>query len=203
MHPYLCLLNQLLFVMMMNVTPPLKTAVRKPDQQERVAFLLSQVGSRSAQEFARLIEPLGLVPADAGILRLIARFPGISQQGLAQALHMHASRLVLLIDDLESRGLVVRKAHPSDRRLYSLALTTKGEETLQAIMDLAEEHNRLMCAALTRAEATTLHSLLSKIVLQQGLTAGVHPGYGTLDKKLNATPRRLAGKAAPKSRVVS
>jgi DNA-binding MarR family transcriptional regulator len=193
MEAYLCLLNQLLFVMMMNVNQPTKTG-RKQDQQERVAFLLSQVGSRSAQEFARLIEPLGLAPADAGILRLVGRSEGISQQGLAQALHMHASRLVLLIDDLESRGLVVRKAHPSDRRLYSLALTAKGEETLHAMRGVADEHNRLMCAALTRAESAQLQLLLSKIVEQQNLTAGVHPGYRNLGKKATLRGRRRAGK---------
>ena len=167
-----------------------QTMTSKQIEQERVAFLLSQVGGRAAQEFARLLEPLGLAPADAGILRLVARSEGISQQALAAALHMHASRLVALIDDLESRGLLTREAHPTDRRLYSLALTAKGREALLSLREVADEHNRLLCAALTRTEVTELQSLLSKIAEQQGLTAGVHPGYRSLNKKSRSKARK-------------
>ena len=80
----------------------------QPPPKNGIAFLLSQVGARSAQEFARLLEPLKLSPADAGILRLLRQTPGISQQQLAETLGMHASRLVAVIDTLESRKLVAR-----------------------------------------------------------------------------------------------
>lgn len=161
--------------------------MRKENEREQVAFLLSQVGGRSAQEFARLLTPLKLAPADAGILRLIRRTQGISQQNLAKALGMHASRLVALIDDLESRELVIRKSNPSDRRLYSLELTAKGEEILRSIRDLAEEHNRLMCAALTRTEAAQLELLLLKIAAEKGLASGVHPGYRDIGRTRKST----------------
>jgi DNA-binding MarR family transcriptional regulator len=164
----------------------------KQNESDRVAFLLSQLGARAAQEFTRLLTPLDLAPADAGILRLVARSQGISQQALAAALNMHASRLVALIDDLESRGLLVREVHATDRRLYSLALTAKGKETLLSIREVADEHNRLMCAALTRAETATLQALLSKIADQMGLAAGVHPGYQGMSGKPSST-RRPAG----------
>jgi len=161
----------------------------KQNESDRAAFLLSQLGARAAQEFTRLLAPLDLAPADAGILRLVARSEGISQQALAAALNMHASRLVALIDDLESRGLLVRKVHATDRRLYSLALTAKGKETLLSIREVADEHNRLMCAALTRAQTVTLQALLSKIAVQMGLAAGVHPGYQSMSGKPSSTRR--------------
>ena len=164
----------------------------KQNDSDRVAFLFSQLGARAAQEFTRLLTPLDLAPADAGILRLVARSEGISQQALAAALNMHASRLVALIDDLESRSLLVREVHATDRRLYSLALTAKGKETLLSIREVADEHNRLMCAALTRAETVTLQALLSKIAVQMGLATGVHPGYRSISGKPSAT-RHPAG----------
>jgi hypothetical protein len=61
--------------------------------QDRAAFLLSQIVSRSAQQFGQLLVPLGLTPADAGILRLIGRSEGLSQQSLSQALNMHANSM--------------------------------------------------------------------------------------------------------------
>lgn len=153
--------------------------------QTAVAFLLSQVGVRSAQEFARLLEPLGLSPADAGILRLLRQSAGISQQELARTLGMHASRLVGIIDALESRRLLARAPNPDDRRLYSLHLTDAGSQTLAQIGQIARTHNELMCSGLKSAEAEQLGTLLQKIAANQGLTPKVHPGY----KDLKAPPR--------------
>jgi DNA-binding MarR family transcriptional regulator len=156
----------------------------KPKQSapSRVAFLLSQVGVRSAQEFARLLTPLKLTPADAGILRILRHSDGISQQNLAKALNMHASRLVALIDALESQGLLVREQNATDRRIYSLKLTSEGNEVLRSLGELAREHDELMCAGLSSAERAQLESLLQKIVKRQGLTLGVHPGYRDIGK---------------------
>lgn len=154
-----------------------------------VAFLLSQVGARSAQEFARLLDPLKLSPADVGILRLLRQSPGISQQQLAETLGMHASRLVAIIDTLESRKLVARAQNPDDRRLYSLRLTTRGTDTLAEIGNIARTHNELMCSGLKPAEIEQLATLLQKIAAAQGLTPKVHPGY----KDLKNGPQPPAG----------
>jgi DNA-binding MarR family transcriptional regulator len=155
-----------------------------------VAFLLSQAGGRSAQEFARLLAPLGLTPPDAGILRIVRQQEGISQQNLAKALHMHPSRLVALIDALETRGLVLREPHASDRRLYSLRLTLKGQEVFRSIGDLAREHNQVMCAGLNAAECAQLESLLQKVVSGQGMAPGVHPGYRDIGKAKKRSAKR-------------
>src|ERR1700726_811035 len=83
-----------------------------------VAFLLAQLGAHAAAAFAERIRPLALTPPQAGVLRLLAQFPGQSQRELADALQMHAPRLVALIDELEGRGLVARERDPHDRRNY-------------------------------------------------------------------------------------
>jgi len=158
-----------------------------------VAFLLSQVGARSAQEFARLLEPLKLSPADAGILRLLRQSPGISQQRLAETLGMHASRLVAIVDALESRKLIARAPNPEDRRLYSLHLTAHGAETLAEIGEIARTHNDLMCAGLKATEVEQLAALLQKVATAQGLAPKVHPGYKELGKNRKKGLQPIAG----------
>src|SRR5437764_4607815 len=91
--------------------------------ERAVAFLLAQLGAHAAARFAERLAPLSLKPSDAGIIRLLAETAGLSQQALAGQLGMHASRLVLVVDDLEARGLVKREAVPGDRRAYALHLT--------------------------------------------------------------------------------
>src|SRR5271155_940017 len=87
------------------------------------SFLLAQLGSHAAAKFAKRLEPLGFAPQHVGILRFIAQSPGISQQDLANALNMHASRLVSMLDELQERGLLERRPSEQDRRLYALHLT--------------------------------------------------------------------------------
>lgn len=148
-----------------------------------VAFLLSQTGSLSAQLFAELLEPLRFVPSEAGILRLLDRTPGISQQDLAGRLNMHASRLVAIIDGLEGRGLVARETNERDRRIYCLRLTAAGHESLAAIGRVARAHEEAVCEGLSDIERGQLAGLLRKIAGRQGLAPGIHPGYKTLGAK--------------------
>jgi DNA-binding MarR family transcriptional regulator len=158
-----------------------------------IGFLLAQVGAHAAGRFAERLAPLGLKPPDAGILRMLGQSPGISQQELASRLNMHASRLVALVDDLETLGLVERQAKAEDRRTHALHLTSKGSSTLGVIGQIAREHNEDLCSALGREEREAFGKLLLRIAEQQGLSAGVHPGYRRLpvgDRKPQGAERR-------------
>ena len=142
------------------------------------AFLLAQIGSHAASRFAARLADLELIPAQAGVLRILAATPAITQQALATALGTLPSRLVAIIDELESKGLLQRRASESDRRSYALHLTEKGISTLQAISKVAREHQQSLLAALSEEEQTALAGLLQRVADEQGLTRGVHPGFG-------------------------
>jgi DNA-binding MarR family transcriptional regulator len=141
------------------------------------AFLLAQVGAHAAARFAERLSPLGLTPAHAGVLRILARSPDMTQRALADLLGMFPSRLVLLLDDLEVKGLLERHARPEDRRSYALRLTAAGRVQLEKIGRVSRQHQADLCAALTVAETNRLRELLQKIATQQELRPGVHPGY--------------------------
>jgi DNA-binding MarR family transcriptional regulator len=141
------------------------------------AFLLAQVGAHAASRFAARLSEVDLIPAHAGIFRILSATPAISQQALATALGTVPSRLVALVDDLEARGLVERRAHESDRRTYALHLTDKGVATMETISRVAREHRQDLLAALSDEEQATLSVLLQRVAEQQGLLTGVHPGY--------------------------
>jgi DNA-binding MarR family transcriptional regulator len=147
------------------------------------AFLLAQVGAHAAGKFAERLEVLQLSPADAGVVRLLRMSPGISQQELAARLRIHPSRLVAIVDALEKRKIVERRANEEDRRLYSLHLTKSGGELLERIGTVAREHQEALLSALSSEERGQLAALLTKVAEQQGLTSGVHPGYQRLGNR--------------------
>jgi DNA-binding MarR family transcriptional regulator len=146
------------------------------------AFLLAQVGAHAASRFAARLSEADLAPAHAGIFRILSTTPAISQQALATALGTVPSRLVALVDDLEARGLVERRAHESDRRTYALHLTDKGKATMETIGRVAREHRQDLLAALSDEEQATLSALLKRVAEQQGLLTGVHPGYARIGR---------------------
>jgi DNA-binding MarR family transcriptional regulator len=155
-----------------------------PSDTERghPAFLLAQVGAYAATRFAERLSSLNLTPPDAGILRLLRKAAGISQQELSARLRIHPSRLVAILDNLEQRKLVERKPNPQDRRLYSLHLTKDGSEILERIGKVAREHQDALLSTLSVDERGKLTELLHRIADAQGLTPGVHPGYQRLGK---------------------
>jgi len=144
------------------------------------AFLLAQLGAHGARRFGERIKVINLTPPHAGILRMIASLPECSQKGLAERLGVLPSRMMILIDELDAKGLVKRHRSTKDRRNYALALTKHGEKVLQKLSRLAAEHEAYLCAVLNAEEKSTLAKLCRKIAAQQGLTPGVHPGYRDL-----------------------
>jgi DNA-binding MarR family transcriptional regulator len=141
------------------------------------SFLLSQLGNHAAMKFAERLEPLGFAPQHAGIFRILAQNPGVSQQDLASTLNMHASRLVGILDELQQRGLVERRPSERDRRLYALHLTSDGERALRQIGEAARDHHQALMAGLSADQQKQLTELLEIILKNQNLTPGVHPGY--------------------------
>jgi DNA-binding MarR family transcriptional regulator len=148
-----------------------------------VAFLLAQLGAHAAAAFAERIRPLELTPPQAGVLRRLAQAPGQSQRGLADALGMHAPRLVALIDELEDRGLVARDRDPDDRRNYAISLTEEGRRVLGELARVARAHELAMTAALDRDERAQLLELLRRIAEEQDLAPGVHPGFRHIGRR--------------------
>jgi DNA-binding MarR family transcriptional regulator len=130
----------------------------------------------------RLKAALDLTPPHAGILRALTSSAGASQQALAGRLGVLPSRLVALVDELESRGLLERRDNLDDRRTHALHLTDAGRGTLDSIGRVAREHQHALCEALSAQEQEQLAGMLLRIARQQGLEPGVHPGFKTLGR---------------------
>jgi DNA-binding MarR family transcriptional regulator len=153
------------------------------------AFLLTQIGTHAAQEFATRVAELDLTPPQAGLLRAVALEPGRSQQALARHLGTPATRLVALVDGLEQRGLVERRRNPDDRRLYAVHLTDAGRRFMGRLGRVAREHDDALLDGLAPDERAQLHDLLTRVARTRGLVAGVHPGYRTLGEAGSSRPR--------------
>jgi DNA-binding MarR family transcriptional regulator len=100
----------------------------------------------------------GLAPRQHQALLAIKGYPGGGEAtigDLAERLGIRHHSTVGLVDRLVSRGYLVRRADPLDRRRTLLALTASGE---QALAGLAAAHQREL-----RRVAPLLKSLLGRL----------------------------------------
>jgi DNA-binding MarR family transcriptional regulator len=166
-----------------------------------VAFLLAQLGHLAAGLFAEQMATLDLTPPHAGILRVIASEPGLSQQALSDRLELLPSRVVAYVDELEDRGYVERRRHPSDRRLRALYLTAAGKKLMRKLSELARQHEHRFTAALDAEQRSALRGMLTTLAQQQGLKPHVHPGYRTLPRLADSPPQAGGGTSRLRGRA--
>jgi DNA-binding MarR family transcriptional regulator len=136
-------------------------------------MLLAQLGTHAAARFAERLEPLGLAPRHAGVLRVLRQSTGVNQRVVAESLGLPPSRLVALVDELEHRGLVERREDPQDRRSYALHLTARGSDVLEEIGRIARRHGEDLLRSLDPRERQELSTFLVRILEARRLRPGV------------------------------
>src|SRR5258706_142480 len=97
---------------------------------ERIPFLLAQLGSYVSSDFQHRLAPIGADPRTYAVLLALAADDGQSQRQLSARLGIHRNAMVTVIDNLENRGLAKRLTHPDDRRAFAITLTAKARRLL-------------------------------------------------------------------------
>jgi DNA-binding MarR family transcriptional regulator len=132
----------------------------------QVAYLLGQVGSAVEGRFAERLAVLGLSTQHALVLRAVGVGPGRSQVELAQATGLSPSRLVALVDELESMDAVRRERLPADRRRHAVQLTRPGQELIRRVARAAADHGGEVLGDLDPSERELLQHLLGRVRLR-------------------------------------
>ena len=101
------------------------------------------------------------------ILSRLERQPGMSQNEMAAICEVEPITVGRLIDRLESRGLVERRADPSDRRIRRLHLLPAAKPILETINEARESMNARITAGLDEDTRNTLIDAL--LVLKENL----------------------------------
>ena len=134
-------------------------------QQEAWRLMLELFFAHRGQLLA-VAQEFGLAPQQAFALQRLQPDEPMKLSDLASALHCDNSSVTGIADRLEKAGLAERQAHPTDRRVKTLALTERGKvirglykdrigtapETLQ---NLTDEDAAILVEILTRAKTET------------------------------------------------
>ncbi|MGF6446927.1 MarR family winged helix-turn-helix transcriptional regulator [Paraburkholderia youngii] len=97
------------------------------------------------------------------VLRLVCAEPDITPKAVSQRALIEKTLLSKVLAELESRGLITRNVHASDRRSIALRATRHGLEVAQASEAVGAELEVELAKALSANERKTLERLLSKL----------------------------------------
>lgn len=86
----------------------------------------------------------------------------VPQQELGEMLCIDANNLVLLLNELESRGFAYRRRDPTDRRRHLVEITDEGLAAFENAERGIESVEGDVLASLTSRERTELQGLLTK-----------------------------------------
>ncbi len=154
-----------------------------------VAFLVSQLGYAVSRRVRAELEDLSLEPRHFGLMRAVAVARDLSQQALADSLHIPASSIVALLDRLEAKGFVRRRLDPADRRVRLVELTEAGRAVLARAIELGVGIEAAVCQGLDVDQREELISNLEKVAANVGLTLGVDPGFDGTGKEAGPSRR--------------
>ncbi len=131
-----------------------------------LALLLARCARGLDEAVESRLAPLGLRTRALGLACLARAGGGATQRSLGRSLNVDRTSMVALVDDLEKRGLVERRASPEDRRCHRIGLSAEGERVLRRAERASAEAEDEFLAPLARAERVQLRRLLVKLVVR-------------------------------------
>ncbi len=135
----------------------------EPQPERSIGFLIADVARLLTRNFDRRAQKFELSRAQWQVLAWLKRNQGISQTGLADMLEMSPMTLMRHVDKLEATGLVERRAHPVDRRIYQLYLGRHAHPMLDRLWELGSQTRQEALGNLPKTEEEVLLRALSRM----------------------------------------
>lgn len=150
---------------MVRMTTSSETNTANPAEDAWKAILgLVGWGPGRAPRFPVVALELDLSPKQLGTLwRLEPGGEGLPMRDIAESLYCDASYVTDMVDKLEERGLIERRADDKDRRVKRIALTGEGEKLRARALAMLYEPPAAL-SALPASDQRKLAELLARVL---------------------------------------
>nr|WSZ94770.1 MarR family transcriptional regulator [Streptomyces sp. NBC_00857] len=136
-----------------------------PDADGMLAEQLLRLTRRIHRVQKLQLEPIGITPAQARLLRTVAFYDRPPRMAdLAERLEVVPRAVTTLVDGLEASGWVRRVPDPTNRRVVRIELTDTGRATLNSLRGARRSAAEDVLAPLTAEQREVLGGLLSTLV---------------------------------------
>jgi MarR family transcriptional regulator for hemolysin len=129
----------------------------------RVEGTLLSTARSMRRAYDRCLAEVGVHLTEASILAHLGSGGPLTQVELARRIGTSRARVGVHVDGLAAKGAVERRADPTDRRVWRVALTTSGHELWTRTIEIDQAVRRRLRAGTTAAERRQLDRLLACI----------------------------------------
>jgi MarR family 2-MHQ and catechol resistance regulon transcriptional repressor len=127
-------------------------------------WLIMMKAHRTLQRLAtRSIESSEVGLSDFAVMEMLLHKGPQPVNEIGRRVELTSGAITTAVDRLESRGLVTREAHPSDRRARIVRLTRTGKEQAARIFAGHKAAMDVAANGLSKTERATLIDLLKKL----------------------------------------
>jgi homoprotocatechuate degradation regulator HpaR len=152
--------------------PPKPAGTRVHLRHFSKSLPMSLLRAREAvmRRFRPSLRSHGMTEQQWRVLRALTSVPRIEVAGLARATFLLGPSLSRILQDLESRGLIVRESNPSDLRRGVISISPAGTELIQTVTPKSEEIYREITTLFGPDKLASLQALLRE--LEEALGTG-------------------------------
>ena len=126
-------------------------------------FVLTKAQQSVHQLFKAELIPHGVTPGQYSVLKCLWKDNGQTVKQLAEHLYLDSSTVTGILDRMEQKGLIKKKADPKDRRALQVLLTEKGQDLEEPLSQAILNANKKALQEMNDKEYESLKELLHKL----------------------------------------
>ena len=134
------------------------------DIDDQPGHYIRRLHQISVAIFLQETQTHGITPVQYAALQMVGNQHGIDQRTLARSIGLDTSTVAGVVDRLESRGLLARKAAPEDRRVRQLTLTQDGQALVNEVVPSMLKAQELILKPLPQHERAEFMRMLKQLV---------------------------------------
>lgn len=144
--------------------PPFEEGPQENDPPEFAAIRRIELLSRMHHmAFRSVLRDDGLPPAQAGALRMVIRYPGMSQRELADRLHIQRATATVMLQKMEKSGYIDRRPDQADQRISRIYPTTAAKAMDAENQKTVDAYFARCFAGISQADYIAMEATLRKI----------------------------------------
>ncbi|MFC4100585.1 MarR family winged helix-turn-helix transcriptional regulator [Paenibacillus xanthanilyticus] len=132
---------------------------------DSLGFMINHAGRRLTLLLALRYQPYDITTEQWSVLNRLYEQDGISQKELARRSEKDQTNITRILDQLERKGLAVRKANEADRRSFLAYITPRGRELNETLLPIEKEVIQSVLGGLNGEDVAQLRRLLKQVTL--------------------------------------
>lgn len=150
----------------MNISAEGINSVSKSfDLQSFLPYKAALLASIVSEQFAtRYSSEFGITVYEWRVIAHLRDDEALSVRDISQRANMDRAAVTRAVFRLESKGLVVKRTDPDDRRLVQLTLTADGRDMFESIKPLALEFGNALEEACINKGLSDVHTVLDTLI---------------------------------------